>query len=55
MPGRSPIRGLALCLLLLCPLLAQAQRVVLDIPNDRLIVKWLAAAVRAGSWIVQGR
>src|SRR5712691_993693 len=39
MPGRSLTRGLALCLLLLCPLLAQGQRAALDAPTDRLIVK----------------
>src|SRR2546429_9999881 len=40
MPAKSLTRGLALCLLLLCPLFAQAQRAALDVPTDRLIVKW---------------
>src|SRR3989454_813302 len=40
MPAKSLTRGLALCLLLLCPLFAQAQRAALDVPTARLIVKW---------------
>src|SRR5437016_3227896 len=44
MPAKSLTRGLALCLLLLCPLFAQAQRAALDVPTDRLIVKWRKGA-----------